>query len=186
MTETTICGLGTGPKASYQVCGGLVFGFAPHSAVPVLEAIWTPGILPSPEPLFSEPMVAVLPVEHPLAPRDNLRVDDLVDERLILFPNDLMPAYVAQIWAMFAAIGAEPVVVQEAIHHETVAGLVSAGVGISILPASVSRFRPADVVIRPIEGAPTTALLIARPEESSNPAVDGFVECLRAAQRVDG
>lgn len=138
------------------------------------------------EPLFSEPMVAVLPVEHPLAPRDNLRVDDLVDERLILFPNDLMPAYVAQIWAMFAAIDAEPVVVQEAIHHETVVGLVSAGVGISILPASVSRFRPADVVIRPIEGAPTTALLIARPEESSNPAVDGFVECLRAAQRVDG
>ncbi len=137
------------------------------------------------EPLLEEPMVAVLPVEHPLAARAAIGVDDLVDERLILFPNDLMPAYVAQIWALFATIGAEPVVVQEAIHHETVVGLVSAGVGISILPASVSRFRPADVVIRPIEGAPTTALLIARSAQESNPVTEGFVECLRAAQRVD-
>ncbi|AZG46534.1 LysR substrate-binding domain-containing protein [Gordonia insulae] len=138
------------------------------------------------EPLLEESMVAVVPVEHPLALRSEVDVRDLVGERLILFPNDLMPAYVAQIWAMFATVGAEPDVVQEAIHHETVVGLVSAGVGISILPASVSRFRPADVVIRPIAGAPTTALVIARRSDVTNPAVEGFIECLRAAQRVDG
>ncbi|MXP21775.1 LysR family transcriptional regulator [Gordonia sp. HNM0687] len=137
------------------------------------------------EPLFAEPMVAVVPVEHALASHESIDVDDLVDERLILFPNDLMPAYVAQIWALFATVGAEPLVVQEAIHHETVVGLVSAGVGISILPASVGRFRPADVVIRTINNAPTTELLIARPTDLAKPAVDGFVECLRAAQRVD-
>ncbi|MDY6810087.1 MAG: LysR substrate-binding domain-containing protein [Actinomycetota bacterium] len=142
-----------------------------------------PGL--SVEPLFAEPMVAVLPVEHALAAQQDIDVDDLIDERLILFPNELMPAYVAQIWALFGTVGAEPVVVQEAIHHETVVGLVSAGVGISILPASVERFRPADVVIRPINNAPTTELVVARPADVVNPAVDGFVECLRAAQRVD-
>ncbi|MCX2963536.1 LysR substrate-binding domain-containing protein [Gordonia aquimaris] len=137
------------------------------------------------ESLFAEPMVAVLPVEHALCSRELIDVDDLVDERLILFPSDLMPAYVAQIWALFGTVGSEPLVVQEAIHHETVVGLVSAGVGISILPASVERFRPSDVVIRPIADAPMTALLIARRADDANPAVDGFVECLRAAQRID-
>ncbi|MFW0782934.1 LysR substrate-binding domain-containing protein [Gordonia sp. CPCC 206044] len=137
------------------------------------------------EPLLVEPMVAVLPIEHALARRGEVDIVDLVGERLILFPRDLMPAYVAQIWSMFAGVGAEPVVVQEAIHHETVVGLVSAGVGISVLPGSVSRFRPVDVVVRPIVGAPTTSLMIARAPDVDNPAVVGFVECLRAAQRVD-
>ncbi|MGW6032270.1 LysR family transcriptional regulator [Gordonia terrae] len=143
------------------------------------------------EPLLEEATVAVLPVEHPLCTQSEITVADLVGERLILFPRDLMPSYVAQIWAYFATVGAEPIVVQEAIHHETVVGLVSAGVGISILPEAVSRFRPAEVVIRPLVDAPTTALLIARSSEHNTSggaqrAVDGFVEALRAAQRVDG
>lgn len=131
------------------------------------------------EPLIGESMVAVLPARHPLATRELVTVADLVDEPLILFPGKLMPGFVTRVWEMFRAIGASPQVLQEAIHHETVVGLVSAGVGLSVLPASVSRFRPEEVVIRPIESAPQTSLMIARAAQTTTPVVDSFIQCLR-------
>ncbi|GAB91182.1 LysR substrate-binding domain-containing protein [Gordonia rhizosphera] len=142
-----------------------------------------PGL--SVQTLAEEPMVAVLPTEHPLAKREVVEIGELVGERLILFPNDLMPGYTAQVWSMFASVGARPHVVQEAVHHETVVGLVSADVGISILPESVSRLRMPEVVTRSIAGAPTTELMIARrAEATTNPAAEAFVECLYAAVDV--
>ncbi|MDS1112896.1 LysR family transcriptional regulator [Gordonia westfalica] len=133
------------------------------------------------EVLVEEPLVAVMPATHRLAGKAEVEIADLLEEKLILFPAHLMPGYVAQIWSLFTPHGAEPRVVQEAIHHETVLGFVSADVGISILPASVSRFRTDDIAIRPISGSPTTPLMVARNPESRNPAVGAFIDCLYAA-----
>lgn len=133
------------------------------------------------EPLVEESLVVVLPTHHRLADRTEVDIRDLIGERLILFPQTLMPAYLAQIWGLFAEYGAEPRVVQEAIHHETVLGLVSAEVGLSILPESVSWFGTDRIAIRPLAQKVTTALMIARTTESANPAEAAFVDCLYAA-----
>jgi DNA-binding transcriptional LysR family regulator len=45
------------------------------------------------EPLRVEPVAAVLREDHPLAGRKSIRVADLADETLLLFPRELAPTY---------------------------------------------------------------------------------------------
>ena len=71
-----------------------------------------------------------------------------------------------------------PMVVQQAIHQETVLGLVAAGLGISVLPESVQRFQMPGVATRRFVGRPQTELHVARAGGGS-PAVEDFVLCLR-------
>ena len=135
------------------------------------------------EPLLTEDLVAVIPERHPLALAHEVLPEDLAKEGMILFPYRLMPGFVAQVLKIFKPGGRIPTVVQQAIHQETVVGLVAAGLGISILPESISRFQTAGVVIRPITTGPKTSLLIARPLRPA-PAVDHFVGCLKETLHV--
>lgn len=131
------------------------------------------------EPLLTEALVAVVPERHPLASHHEVVPDDLAQEGMILFPYRLMPGFVAQVLRIFTP-GRIPHVVQQAIHQETVVGLVAAGLGISILPESISRFQTTGVVIRPITTSPKTSLLIAQAGRPA-PAAAEFVACLHDA-----
>lgn len=94
-----------------------------------------------------------------------------------LFPYRLMPGFVVRVLRLFGGLHAAPRVVQQAIHKETVLGLVAAGIGGSILPESVRRFQMPGVVTRPLAGRPQTASM-----RRAEPAVHlpwEFVRCLR-------
>ncbi len=132
------------------------------------------------EPLLTENLVAVIPERHPLALRQEIIPEDLAEEGLILFPYRLMPGFVSQVLRIFASGVRRPTVIQQAIHQETVVGLVAAGLGISILPESISRFQMAGIVIRPITTGPKTSLLIAQAGRPA-PAAAQFVACLHEA-----
>ena len=136
------------------------------------------------EPLLVEQMVAVIPKEHSLANLRSVAPAQLAHERLVLFPREMMPGFVGQVWDMLRTYTVELNVVQEAIHHETVVGLVSAGVGISILPASVSRVQTPDIVILPIDGAPSTSLMVATRAGEDSVVVTEFLRCLHASVSV--
>ncbi len=133
------------------------------------------------EPLLDEDMVAVVPVAHPLADSKSVTPAQLAREKLVLFPRNMMPGFVSAVWELLRDYTTELNVVQEAIHHETVVGLVSAGVGVSILPASVSRVSTPDIVILPIEGAPRTSLKVAYREGELSVAITDFLTCLQAS-----
>lgn len=131
----------------------------------------------------TEDLVAVLPEEHPLASDPEIRPEDLSGEPMILFPYRLMPGFVSRVFQLFdAPQAAPPRVAQQAIHQETVLGLVAAGIGTSILPESVRRFQMPGVVIRPITGRPQTALYAAR-GATNVPAVGEFMRCLQTNQK---
>ncbi|MDJ0396450.1 LysR family transcriptional regulator [Rhodococcus sp. G-MC3] len=138
------------------------------------------------EPLISEEMVAVVPIQHPLASRKSVTPEQLAREKLVLFPREMMPGFVGQVWKILQPYTSRLNVVQEAIHHETVVGLVSAGVGVSILPESVSRVRTPDIAIVRIEGAPRTSLMVATRTGEDSVAVAEFLQCLRATVPVSG
>ena len=145
-----------------------------------LGLIRDPGEVPglSLELISTEDLVVVLPETHHLAGFDEIRPEDLEGEPMILFPYRLMPGFVARVLKLFDASTATPPVVQQAIHQETVLGLVAAGLGVSILPESVRRFQMPGVVTRAISGHPQTALYLARGTGGSV-AVDEFIKCLR-------
>ncbi|WP_104063620.1 LysR substrate-binding domain-containing protein [Arthrobacter sp. 4R501] len=145
-----------------------------------LGLIRDPGDVPglNLELLSTEDLVVVLPDSHRLAAAEEVRPQDLEGEPMILFPYRLMPGFVARVLRLFDPLPTPPVVIQQAIHQETVLGLVAAGLGISVLPESVQRFQMPGVTTRRLTGRPQTELHIARPFGQS-PAVDEFIHCLK-------
>lgn len=150
-----------------------------------LGLIRDPGDVPglSLELLSTEDLVVVLPESHPLAAATEIRPHDLEGEPMILFPYRLMPGFVARVLRLFDSLPTPPNVVQQAIHQETVLGLVAAGLGISVLPESVQRFQMPGVTTRRLAGRPQTELHVARPH-SESPAVEEFVLCLKETVRA--
>src|SRR6202012_4638794 len=57
-TATATLGVCAGAKAMYHACGGVLRGSVPCSAVPVLDAICTPGIAPFCCATFSAPTIS--------------------------------------------------------------------------------------------------------------------------------
>ncbi|MCR2785645.1 MULTISPECIES: LysR family transcriptional regulator [unclassified Microbacterium] len=135
--------------------------------------------------LFAESLVALVPAFFPLAEHDVVTPEQLVDEPMILFPRRLMPGFVAQVLSIFTPTGRTPRVIQQAIHQETVVNLVAAGVGVSILPESVSRFCPEEVRVLPISSSPTTSLLAAMADSAPLGVVRSFLTCLTESTHLD-
>jgi len=100
-------------------------------------------------PLLSDPLVAVLPRQHRLADASEaLGVAELAQEPFVFFAPGAGTGVYSQVLNLCRAAGYAPRVAQEAREVMTIAGLVAARLGVSILPASVRRLDVAGVVIR--------------------------------------
>ncbi|MFF1832003.1 LysR family transcriptional regulator [Paenarthrobacter sp. NPDC058040] len=172
--ELVLSPLTSGEQIEQLLDGGLDLGL-------VRDPGEVPGIRL--EVLSGEDLVTVLPQHHPLAEQATIHPDDLDGEPMILFPYRLMPGFVSRVLRLFDGQRTPPNVIQQAIHQETVLGLVAAGLGLSILPASVGRFQMPGVTIRPIAGHPQTALYAAR-RTTSSPAIDEFLDALRESNSI--
>jgi LysR family transcriptional regulator, transcription activator of glutamate synthase operon len=84
--------------------------------------------------LFVENIVALLPNQHPLAHKKRLLLSDLRNDPFVLFPN----GYVLRKIAVEACreAGFEPKITSEGEDMDALKGLVSAGMGVSLLPES--------------------------------------------------
>lgn len=131
------------------------------------------------EQIHAEPLVLVLPESHRLAAFSTVAVEDFAKEDFILFPYKHMSGFFSVVHSLFDGHG-QPNIVEQAIHQETILGLVAAGLGMSILPESVARFRMPGVAFRPIDARPQTILYMAC--GTTNPAAETFMECLREAR----
>ena len=104
---------------------------------------------------FEEALVAVLPASHALAARAGLTLGSLGAEPFVLFPRRLGPAFHDQLIGFCAHAGFVPNVVQQATQWQTVVSLVAAGMGVSLAPACVQRFRWRAVAYRRLRGLRT-------------------------------
>lgn len=101
-------------------------------------------------PLLREPLVAAVPEAWAATDRacgagGTLRLADVLDEPLIVFPRRSAPAFHDIITGYYAANGALPRIGQEAIQMQTIISLVSAGMGIALVPDSLRRLGRAGV-----------------------------------------
>ncbi len=101
--------------------------------------------------LREERLVAALPVGHALTERPAISLLDLVDDMLIVFPKAPRPSFADQVLASFHDRGLEPKKVYEARELQVAIGLVAAGEGVAIVPASVQGLKREDVCYLPLQ-----------------------------------
>jgi DNA-binding transcriptional LysR family regulator len=99
--------------------------------------------------LFDDALVAVLPPHHPLGRRDEpLRVAALAGEAFVMYPRESGTGVYDQILNMCRRAGFTPRVAQEAREAPTIVGLVAAGFGVALVPASLSNIHVSGVMYR--------------------------------------
>ncbi|WP_454766708.1 LysR family transcriptional regulator [Cupriavidus campinensis] len=98
----------------------------------------------------AEPLVAALSATAAVLP-GVLTADALARHPLILYPARPRPSYADHVLSLFRAQGLQPHVVQEANELQTALGLVAAGIGITLVPASVQRLHRDDVRYVPVD-----------------------------------
>jgi DNA-binding transcriptional LysR family regulator len=102
------------------------------------------------EVIFQESLVVALSTNHHLAKLDTIELSSLATEPFILFPRQLAPGLYDPIISICQAAGFSPQVVQECIQMQTIVSLVSAKMGVSILPKSIQQAQRQGVVYKPI------------------------------------
>lgn len=116
--------------------------------------------------LLREPLVAVLSVAHPLAQAEQrgIELKELATEPFVFFPRSYGSGLYAQFLSLARQAGFNPHIAQEAGEAMTIIGLVAAGLGVSVLPASFQWMRIEGVVYRPLldPGAVTAVWLVQR------------------------
>lgn len=82
--------------------------------------------------LFTEKIVALLPSKHPLADRKSIKLSQLRDDSFVLFPN----GYILREITVKACQqqGFQPNVTFEGEDIDAIKGLVSAGLGVTLIP----------------------------------------------------
>ncbi len=136
--------------------------------------------------LLHEDMAVALPARHALARRPSLTLKDLAAETFILYRRRHSPEQDGRglydvIIAACAEAGFSPHVGQEAPRIVSTLNLVAAGLGITIVPASLSRLPLEGVTYRPLKGRPAVKvplnLACRRTERSA--AVLAFIDLVR-------
>ena len=121
-------------------------------------------------PILREPLILALPKRHPLARRSKVPVRALAREPFVLFPRHAAPGLYDQIAAICRRARFKPAVAQEATQIQTIISLVSAGLGIAIVPLSMQTLHREHVVYRPLQG-PSVMTEMAIAYEKDNPSM---------------
>jgi len=136
--------------------------------------------------LFREEMLVALPEDHPLAGRGAVALADLAEEVFILYPRRNGRALYDAIVGACQVAGFSPRVGQEAPQMASTVTLVAAGMGISIVPKSMTQLSASGVAYLKIQGDEPRAIMSLVQDEADSPMVTrAFVklvlERLRAA-----
>jgi len=100
--------------------------------------------------VWAEPLVVALPESSPLGDREALSPADLSGERVVLFPREAGPGYWDRVAALFVEAGVTLQPVAEAGHVTTLLGLVSLGMGITVVPSSMQSVQLPGIAYRPL------------------------------------
>ena len=101
--------------------------------------------------VLQETFVVALPGDHPLATRDALHPADLAPVPMYILARRYAPGFHDELVQAFTRQGAPLQIASELGEFTTMLALVSAGLGVGLLPANAARALPANVISRPLE-----------------------------------
>lgn len=132
-------------------------------------------------PLTQDRLVVALPSDHPLAARTRISLSSLATEPLVMFSRKVSPVYFDNLIATCRASGFSPRVLHEVRSVASQIAFVSCGQGIALVPASLKKLAPDNVVFRALSqklNVVTTA--VAWNADRLNPVVEDVVARFRA------
>ncbi|MBR8330953.1 LysR family transcriptional regulator [Burkholderia ambifaria] len=134
-------------------------------------------------PVVREPLVVAMPAAAaPDGPEDEpVHLADLAALPLVIFPRRLAPGFYDIITGCYGAAGETPHIGQEAIQMQTIVSLVSAGMGVALVPQSLRNLRRTGVVYRALAGdAPVVETGLVWRTGDVSPVLAGFIDVVRA------
>jgi DNA-binding transcriptional LysR family regulator len=106
---------------------------------------------------------------------------ELAEVPLVVFPRQLAPGFYDAIMDCYGAAALVPHVGQEAIQMQTIVSLVSAGMGIALVPRSLRHLRRTGVAYRPLDGeARNIETGLVWRVEAVSPVLAAFIDIVRA------
>ncbi len=107
------------------------------------------------EIVYQEPLIAALPSNHKLAKlKPAVPAQRLSSEDFIMFPRAAAPTNYDKVIAFTEAVGFSPKISQTAVQMQTIVSLVSAGLGVALVPACIRNLKRSGVVYRNLKPAP--------------------------------
>jgi DNA-binding transcriptional LysR family regulator len=129
-----------------------------------------------------EPFVAILPSWHSLSAKKEIRLRELKGNPFVMYAREYAPGFHDLLTRILSDAGVVPKVVQTAGEMPTLISLVDAGVGVSIVPASVAERIVSKVVVCSItDRVPESEIGFAFARQNTAPAVRRFCEFARTS-----
>ncbi len=133
--------------------------------------------------LLVEPLMLALPAEFALdrkqADANSLQIV-ASSLPLIIFPRRVAPALHDAILSCFRAANVTPSIGQQAIQMQTIVGLISAGMGMALVPQSVSNLQRPGVRYLPLKcDTPQIATALAWRKDDISPVLQAFLQVIR-------
>lgn len=136
------------------------------------------------ETLYSEPLILALPDNSLHAASETVPFEALKAETFIIYPRRPRPSFADHILAVCREAGFDPVDLIEAQDYQTAISLVSVGVGVSIVPASVAEAIRPGVFFRRYSGPnPGTGLTVHARIDNRSPHVVNFLQLVKRNAR---
>jgi DNA-binding transcriptional LysR family regulator len=131
--------------------------------------------------VLSEPLILAVPQGlKALRGKKSVSLKAVADMPLIIFPRRIAPAFHDAIVGCFRDAGLTPRIGQEAIQMQTIVGLVSAGMGIALVPQSVSNLKRPGVEYKPLSNKTVSVETgLAWRRDNLSPVLRTFLELLR-------
>jgi DNA-binding transcriptional LysR family regulator len=129
-------------------------------------------------PVLNEPLVLAVPAGL-LPKKGKVALAALPPLPLIVFPRAISPALYDAIVSVFREAGITPEIGQQAIQMQTIVSLVSAGMGMALVPQSVSNLMRPGVEYRALaDASPLVETGLAWRRDNASPVLRGFLELL--------
>lgn len=139
--ETTLLEMASGEQLNALLHGKIQGGFLNAATVPPQLRFLR---------LRDDPFVACLPVGHRLAQSSSITLDLIADEDFVMFSRAVAPANHDNVIAILSRAGVHPRAVHAARQWLTIIAMVANGLGVSIVPSSLTRTEVRGVAFVPL------------------------------------
>lgn len=135
--------------------------------------------------LFEDPLVAAIPIQHPLANKESVTAAELGALAYITYPGNAESHFSRQVLSVLEAAGSLPRIGHEAKEIHTALGLVAAGLGTTVVGQSVATNNRTDIRFLPISDVTAKSRVIAvHPAHIKHPPSEAFLKHLKQHSQV--